>query len=502
MNRAATLAWRAASWPRRAIAVELSMLAIVVIGFTAVVVGVISIGSPLHWDEAVYAVRARSWVDPDAVLSGWSHIRPPLLPIIAGLPVAAGGAESQLRSIGVVSGIGLLLSAWWLGRMLVGPIAGVLAAAVLAGSPTLIKESATLLTDVPAAALLLTASALLWWALEERPAPGRALTLAAAVAGLAFLMRYGSVVVLAPMAAVVVALWWRRLWTHRVASLGAVAVVGILAVGHAAWSVIQTGAPLGILVDAQNVVSGDARDVPSRDYRGYLGFTLAGSIGATAMRLGIESLAAASFAAALWPRWRRELRAAFFLLLPAFAQIFLVTRGVGHAEPRFFIYSTACLVIAGVSLAAAILRLLPAIVRWPLVAVIGFALVTAAPAAIADARERTGAIARYYHRFQVAAERIAAEAGPDCGIVGGGDPILAWYSGCQTDRIRVGDGIGPGDNLDASERWAVIFGDPDQLDLSDPTVVAIVDAADEPPMRIVDPASGQEIATAWRLAAP
>jgi 4-amino-4-deoxy-L-arabinose transferase-like glycosyltransferase len=224
--------------------------------------------------------------------------------------------------------------------MLVGPIAGVLAAAVLAGSPTLIKESATLLTDVPAAALLLTASALLWWALEERPAPGRALTLAAAVAGLAFLMRYGSVVVLAPMAAVVVALWWRRLWTHRVASLGAVAVVGVLAVGHAAWSVIQTGAPLGILVDAQNVVSGDARDVPSRDYRGYLGFTLAGSIGATAMRLGVESLAAASFAAALWPRWRRELRAAFFLLLPAFAQIFLVTRGVGHAEPRFFIYST------------------------------------------------------------------------------------------------------------------------------------------------------------------
>ena len=502
MNRAATLARRAASWPRRAIAVELSTLAIVVIGFTAVVVGVISIGSPLHWDEAVYAVRARSWVDPDAVLSGWSHIRPPLLPIIAGLPVAAGGAESQLRSIGLVSGIGLLLSAWWLGRMLVGPIAGVLAAAVLAGSPTLIKESATLLTDVPAAALLLTASALLWWALEERLAPGRALTLAAAVAGLAFLMRYGSVVVLAPMAAVVVALWWRRLWTHRVASLGAVAVVGILAVGHAAWSVIQTGAPLGILVDAQNVVSGDARDVPSRDYRGYLGFTLAGSIGATAMRLGVESLAAASFAAALWPRWRRELRAAFFLLLPAFAQIFLVTRGVGHAEPRFFIYSTACLVIAGVSLAVAILRLLPAIVRWPLVAVIGFALVTAAPAAIADARERTEAIARYYHRFQVAAETIAAEAGPDCGIVGGGDPILAWYSGCQTDRIRVGDGIGPGDNLDASERWAVIFGDPDQLDLADPTVVAIVDAADEPPMRIVDPASGQEIATAWRLAAP
>jgi 4-amino-4-deoxy-L-arabinose transferase-like glycosyltransferase len=502
MNRASSLARRVASWPHRAIAVELSALAIVVLAFAAIVIGVIAIGSPLHWDESVYAVRARSWVDPDAVLSGWSYIRPPLLPLIAGLPVASGGAEWQLRTIGLVSGAGLLLAAWWLGRMLVGPIAGVLAAAVLAGSPTLIKESATLLTDVPAAALMLVASALLWWSLEERPRPGRALALAAAVAALAFLMRYGSVVVLAPMAAIAVALWWRQLWAHRAASLGAVAVVAALAAGHVAWSMIQTGAPLGILVDAQNVVSGDARDVPSRDYRGYLSFTLAGSIGATAMRLGVDSLAAAGLAAALWPRWRRELRAALFLLLPALAQIFLVTRGVGHAEPRFFIYSTACLVIAGVALVVAVLRVLPAIVRWSAVAIIGVALVNAVPPAIGYARERTEDIARYYHRFEVAAHTIDAESGPDCGIVGGGDPILAWYSGCQTDRLRIGDGFGPGDNLDASERWAVIFGDPEAIDLSDPVVVAIEDAAEGPPMRIADPTSGDDIAVAWRLRGP
>ena len=493
---------RAAPWPHRAIAVELSALTIVVLAYAATVVGVISIGSSLHWDEAVYAVRARSWVDPDAVLSGWSHIRPPLLPLIAGLPVAAGGEEGQLRSIGLISGVGLLLAAWWLGRMLVGPIAGVLAAAVLAGSPTLIKESATLLTDVPAAALMLVATALLWWSLEERPQPGRALALAAAVAALAFLMRYGSVVVLAPMAAVVLVLWWPRLWAHRAASLRAVAIIAALAAGHVAWSMIQTGAPLGILVDAQNVVSGDARDVPSRDYRGYVSFALAGSVGETAMRLGIESLAAAAFAAALWPRWRRELRGALFLLVPALAQIYLVTRGVGHAEPRFFIYSTACLVIAGVALVAAVLRVLPAIVRWAAVAVIGFLLATAAPAAIADARERTEDIARYYQRFEVAARAIAAESGPDCGIVGGGDPVLAWYSGCQTDRLRIGEGLRPGDNLDANERWAVIFGDPARLDPSDPIVTAIEDVAQGPPMRIADPATGQEIASAWRLAAP
>lgn len=500
MNRAALVARRAASWPHRAIAVELSALVMVVAAFVAIVIGVISIASPLHWDEAVYAVRARSWVDPDAVLSGWSYIRPPLLPVVAGLPVAAGGAEWQLRIIGLVSGGGLLVAAWWMGRMLVGPTAGVLAAATLAGSPTLIKESATLLTDVPAAALMLATTALAWWSLEERSRPGRALAAAAVIGALAFLMRYGSVVVLAPMAVVALALWWRTLWSHRAASLWALAVVAVLAVGHVAWSLLQTGAPLGVLLDAQSVVSGDPTNVPSRDYRGYLSFRLAGTIGATAMRLGVESLAAAALVAALWPQRRRELRGALFLLLPAFAQIYLVTRGVGHAEPRFFIFSTACLVIAGAALAAAVLRLLPRAVRWALLAAIGLALVSAAPAAIDDARERTEDIARYYHRFEVAARAIAAEAGPDCGIVGGGDPILAWYSGCETDRIRIADGTGPGDNLDAADRWAVIFGDPDAIDRSGPEATAIENASLGPPLTITDPASGDGIALAWRLA--
>jgi 4-amino-4-deoxy-L-arabinose transferase-like glycosyltransferase len=378
----------------------------------------------------------------------------------------------------------------------------VLAAAVLAGSPTLIKESATLLTDVPAAALMLAASGLVWWSLEERPRPGRALVLAATIGALAFLMRYGSVVVLGPMALATATIWWRRLWQHRTASLAALAVVAVLASGHVAWSMIQTGAPLGVLVDAQSVVSGDARDVPSRDYRGYLSFVLAGSVGATAMRLGVEGLAAAALAAAIWPRWRRELRGAIFLLLPAFAQIYLVTRGVGHAEPRFFIYSTACLVIAGAALVGAVLRVLPAIVRWPLVALIGVVVVSAAPAAVSDARQRTHDIATYYHRFEVTARVIAGEAGPDCGIVGGGDPILAWYSGCETDRLRAADGRRPGDDLEATERWAVIFGDPDAIDLADPVAAAVQRAAAGPPMHITDPATGDGLALAWRLAPP
>jgi hypothetical protein len=84
--------------------------------------------------------------------------------------------------------------------------------------------------------------------------------------------------------------------------------------------------------------------------------------------------------------------------------------------------------------------------------------------------------------------------------VGGGDPILAWYSGCETDRIRIADGTGPGDNLDAADRWAVIFGDPDAIDRSGPEATAIESASLGPPLTITDPASGDGIALAWRLA--
>ena len=123
MSRAGTFAARVRELPHAALALELAVLGLVLLDFSRIVVGLIALDAPLHWDEAVYAVRARSWVDPEAVLSGWSYIRPPLLQLLAGLPVLGGGDEWQLRAIGLVAGVALLLAAWWLGRMLAGPTA-------------------------------------------------------------------------------------------------------------------------------------------------------------------------------------------------------------------------------------------------------------------------------------------------------------------------------------------------------------------------------------------
>ena len=501
MSRAGAFAARVRELPHAALALELAVLGMVLLDFGRIVVGLVALDAPLHWDEAVYAVRARSWVDPEAVLSGWSHIRPPLLPLIAGLPVLAGGDEWQLRAIGLVAGVGLLLATWWLGRMLAGPTAGLLAAAVLHGSPTLQKESATLLTDVPAAALLVLLTALLWHALEERPRPGLSLVVAAVLAGLAFFMRYGSVLAVAPLLAVAVLLWWRTLVANLRPTAAAVAIGALIVAGHMAWSVTQTGTPFGILAGAQNVVSDDPRGVaPIAEYQRYLPFTLAGSVGGLAMRLGTVSLPAFAIAAAIMPAWRRAFRRTLLLVLPAGVHILLLTQSVGHAEERFFVYSGALLVTAGAVTAVLLSRSFPLVVRIGLVVAVAGALVLARGAAVEHSQERTMETARYYAQFETAGLAIGEIADSDCGIVGGGDPMLAWYSGCETNRLRLpSDGGPPGQNLRAAQRWAVLFGDPDDIDREAPAAAAVLGNAAGEALIIRDPVTGAEIAAAWEL---
>lgn len=143
--------------------------------------------------------------------------------------VLAGGDEWQFRLIGLLSGVGLVLGAWWLARGIAGPVAGVLAAAAVYVAPYAQRESALFLTDVPAAALLLWAMGLLWRELELNPRPGRGRVLAATLGAVAFFMRYGSTTALAPMAITSLPLWWRRILTYWRVVVVAVAVLA------AAW---------------------------------------------------------------------------------------------------------------------------------------------------------------------------------------------------------------------------------------------------------------------------
>ena len=68
---------RIREWRHALLALELLVLALILFDFLRIVVRLLAVDASLHWDEAVYADRARAWVAPDIPLSAWSYIRSP-----------------------------------------------------------------------------------------------------------------------------------------------------------------------------------------------------------------------------------------------------------------------------------------------------------------------------------------------------------------------------------------------------------------------------------------
>ncbi len=488
-------------WRHGLLALELLLLALILFDFVRIVVRLLGVDASLSWDEAVYADRARAWVAPDIPLSGWSYIRPPLVPLLASVAVAAGGDEWQLRLIGLVAGLGLILAAWWLARSMGGRLAGLTAAAILLVSPTLQLESAALLTDVPAAALTLLVVALLWTQLELRDRPGAGLLVATVMACLAFLARYGSLLALLPLVAIAAALWWRRLIGSPRQLVATLAIALAFAVAHITWSITQTGSPLGILLAAQRVVPPDRAGASTfGEFLGYLPFLMAGSPGYPLMIGGVVGAALAAVAAVRSPTWRPALRALLLLTVPAVAYVILVSAGIGHAEARYFVIPAALLVIAGSVTLGLVARQLPSPLGAGLAVAVGAAVLLSHGSTARYSLDRTSVRAAVHGPIRAAATQLAALADEDCGVVGGADPIVAWYSECETNRLRLqADGGSPARNLHARQRWALILAPRDQIDLSAPVMSQVVENALSGPIDIIDPQTGRAIAAAWRL---
>jgi 4-amino-4-deoxy-L-arabinose transferase-like glycosyltransferase len=140
-------------------------------------------------DEAVYARQGDALLASTAGGSIWPEVRahPPLLGLlVTALP---GGPDGDLAPRLLVAGFGVLtvVLTGLLGRRVAGPVAGLLAAGVLAADPYHVDVSRQVLVDVPMAAcvtagLLAAASWLATWS-------RRALVTAAASLGIATLFK-------------------------------------------------------------------------------------------------------------------------------------------------------------------------------------------------------------------------------------------------------------------------------------------------------------------------
>lgn len=480
---------------------ELLLLALICADFCRVVLRLIGADGPLGWDESVYAVRARSWLHPEIASSGWAEFRPPLLPLIGTVPMLAGGEEWQLRLIGLLSGLGLVLGAWWLGRGIAGPVAGVLAAAAVYTDPLVQLESSAFLTDVPATALLVCAMALLWRELELRARPGRGLVVAATLGAAAFFMRYGSTAAMAPLAITSLALWWRKLLAYWRVALAASAVLVAAAILHLIHSTVATGAPFGMLADARAVVGPGSRGIrPIDDYQSYLPAILGGVLGFYLIAAGVGALGFRFADGALRGEFGRSTRGAVFLVVTATAQVLLLVSRIGHAEPRYFLFSTVLLIVAGCAVVAGLVRTLPR--DWRPVALVIAALMVVAVRSdgIERAIHRATITHAVYRPYALVGEQIRARSSTPCGVVSESESLISWSSGCETITFGRPARADRQDALDTEEQWLVVYMRNDAPLLAADLMEAYMADVVEPPLEVFNPATGELFARIWRFA--
>lgn len=136
----------------------------VVIAFVIAASSALVIRSPLGHDESVYALRGRDLQGGWSNISGayWPDYRAPGLPILLYLwHFAVGTHVSTSRFLVVLLGAVIVVATWWIGRLLLDEVAGIVAAVLVAASVGFVVTSSTLLADVPGAAFTLVAVGLL-----------------------------------------------------------------------------------------------------------------------------------------------------------------------------------------------------------------------------------------------------------------------------------------------------------------------------------------------------
>jgi len=375
--------------------------------FSVSVLFAIARGAPFEVDESVYATQARAWAAGGPTTGILPH-RAPLLPAIGTLIYKAGArSEWPFRLTGLFFGLASLVLVWALGRVIAGPRAGLLAAAVFAAAPTVELRSSQFMTDVPATAFLLAATFILW---KNRDRVDRSLLCFAPAAAAAVYARYASAL---PVGLLVIAalIGCREgLAARPRIALATVGLTSLLLVPHVVRAIQVTGKPWGLVTFTAGYAGRRYVGQGLRDYVYWFPFALAGPLAGVVMSVGLIGAVVRRSAAAL------------FLLAVGLLDIVVIGL-VDHGEARFIFFPIALLCIAGSAWAA---RAKPA---WLAVAACAAALATSgvyvahrtnrartlrAPPALAG---HTIAALAHHHPCVV----LSVDVGP-----------TTWYSGCST----------------------------------------------------------------------
>ena len=413
---------------------ELWLLALVVLALTWAVWRLIGVGLVLGHDEAVYATRARSWLEHTSTLS-WAAHRSPGLPVLAVPILALGGGPSQLRAIGLLCAIALVIGVWVLARRLGGPTAGAIAAAVIAFTPPLLAHAALFLTDLPGAALVVWLVVVVGAAVRRPQGPGPGLLWAAPLVAGAIYLRLGAALPLGLVAVGAVLLWPRSViagWRWILATAG---LTLLLLWFHIAGAIEAFGTPWGRILYTSSLTRADQPGAALLQYLREMPAALAGVPTGILMIVGL--VAAPAVAVSLR---RRSGPARLAVLAWLVGAGHLAGMGVSsNYEVRFVFVSIALLVVLGAAAVAALVRwALPSQARTVAVAaaaaVVVFGLVSTTNRLVT---ERRAAAARYETMELAAAEIIDRAEGADCAVVTSYVPQVEWLTGC--DVVAFGD---------------------------------------------------------------
>ncbi len=390
---------------------------------TCVVLGLIA-GGPLTSDEAAYALIARG-------MGQWEY-RPVGLVTIARIGLALGGSDVALRLPCALASPLLLVVVAGLGRRL-GPWTGAGAAAVLAGTHTIVLRAPELLNDIPSTTCLVAALVVIVDELERPDGPRYRLVAVAPLFAAAFYLRYGTAPVIAVIAIAAIAVWHRALWSRPGPALISAVVLAALLAPFLIYSQRTTGSIGGILALAG--------EVSGRKFIGHGLWVYLVSNPFVFYGVPITPIMFAGIAGIARPRLSRR-RVAVFLGLVAAGQVLAIGL-ISHASTRYVFLAMVLLAILGVDVLERCVRS-RSIRRAGAIAAV-LACATMAVTMVPLARKRDRGLAA----MVAAARAIRADAaGAPCVVIARATPQIMWYSGCEAVKIA-----GPSEPVALTPGW-------------------------------------------------